>query len=138
MREVLNVRLTRGVTKDRLSLRRRCRHKGVLGRGDAGLIEKDVRADKTRDAQSHETLLERHLRAELLERKEVSVETASADHVAAWRGQRYLAAPGEERRGKQYRRSDLRAQLRVEVSRMNFGGLNCQRVRRAPVYLHPD
>src|SRR5687767_9990046 len=126
MREVLNVRLTRRVAKNRLSLRRRCCDKGVLRRGYAGLIEKDVGADKARDAQAHETLLEGHLRTELLQRKEVSVETASADYVPARRRQRDFSTAGEERRGKQDRRADLRAQLGVEVSRMNFGGVNCE------------
>src|SRR5688572_26009142 len=100
MREVLNMRLTRGVAKDCLSLRRRCRDKGILRRGNAGLVQKHVGADETRDAQAHEALLERHLRAELLEREKVSVETTAANDVATRRRQRDLPTSREQGRGK--------------------------------------
>ena len=45
-REILHMRFTRRVAEDRASLGRDGRHQRVLGRRDAGLIEKDVRANE--------------------------------------------------------------------------------------------
>ncbi len=93
VREVLHVRLARGIAKDRRSARRGRRDQGVLGRGYARLIEKDVGADKRLRAEL-ELVVGSDVGTEPLERQEVRVEPATPDHVAAGRRERDLAASG--------------------------------------------
>ena len=73
--------------------------------------------------------------AEPLEREEVRVEAAAADHVAARRRQLDLAAAREQRRGEQDRRANARAQRRVERRRAHRLRVNAQRVAGRPLGL---
>src|SRR5262245_32505033 len=68
--EVLHVWLAGGVAKDGGSARRRRRNKGVLRRGDAGLIEKDVSANERLRAEL-ELVVGGDVGAEPLERQEM-------------------------------------------------------------------
>src|SRR5205814_6841657 len=113
-------------------------HQCVLSSRNTRLVEKYVGAGESRNREANETFVESHLLAELLERKKVCVEAAATDDVASGRRQRDLTAPSEKGRGKEYRRANLRAKLGIEIPRVNFLGVNLERIRRCPFDQYSD
>ena len=71
-----------------------------------------------------------HAGAELLERVDVDVEPATADHVAAGRRDDRLARAGEQRAGEEDRGADVAAELLVELRRRRLGRVDRARRRR--------
>ena len=94
------MRLAGGVAQHRRALGGDGGREGVLGAGDARLVEEDVGAAELLRAED-ERVVEREARAELLQREEVRVDAAPADDVAARRRQLDRAAAGEQRAGEQ-------------------------------------
>ena len=88
--EILHVRLTGRIAKDRRSSRRGCGNKRILGGGNAGLIEKNVGTDQRLCAEL-ELVVRVNVRAEPFECEEVRVEASATDDVSARRWQRDLA-----------------------------------------------
>ena len=132
LREVLHVRLAGGVAEHRRALRRDGGDERVLGGRDARLVEEDVGAAEPLRAQN-ERVVELEARAELLEREEVRVDAASADDVAARRGQLDLAAAREQRAREQDRGADLPAERRVELGRPQLLRVDRERVAGRPL-----
>ena len=124
MAEILDVRLARGIAKNRRSARRDSGHERVLGAGDARLIEKHVGAAKARRREV-KVFVQLERRAEPLEREKVRVHAPAANDVAARRRQLNLAAAREHRRREQDRRADLPAELRIEARRHDASSRGC-------------
>jgi hypothetical protein len=103
----------------------------VLGGGDARLIEEDVGAAQLRGVEFQLAGV-LHGRTELLEGEEMGVEPSAADHVAAGRRQRHLAAAGKQGTGQQDRGPDPRAQIRIEIGGANLFGMDRKPVAAAP------
>src|SRR5579871_4673169 len=68
----------------------------------------------------------------------MGVEPAPADHVAAGRRQRHLAATREQGAGEQDRGADPRAEVRIEIGRANILGVDREAVATAPFGGGPD
>ena len=131
MREILHMRLGRGIAQIGGAVRRDRRDQRVLGRRDAGLVEKDVGALELRGAKL-QPVGRGHGGAELLEGQEMGVEPAPSNDVAAGRRQRHLAAAGEQRARQQDRGAYPRAQFRIEVGGADFLGVDREPVAAAP------
>ena len=129
--EVLHVRLAGGVAQDGVAGGGDGGHERVLGARHAGLVEEDVGAAEPRGGE-RDAVVERVRGAEALEREEMRVEAAAADHVAARRGELDVPAPREQRRREQDRRADARAQRRVERRRADGFRVDAQRVAAGP------
>src|SRR6185436_11306362 len=99
----------------------------VLGGGDTGLVEKNVRATQTGRAES-EGFLELERGTEPLEGQEVCVEAPTSDDVAAGRRQLHLTAPRQQRSGEQDRRPNAATELRIERLRLHGLRVDAQRV----------
>ena len=130
--EVLDVRLAGGVHDRRLARRERGRHHGVLGRHHRRLVEEDLRAAKPVGAHLV-ALADRDLGAEALERVEVRVEPAPADHVAAGRRHGRAAEPREQRAGEQERGADPVGEHLVGLVSRDLGGVHAHLVRAGPL-----
>ena len=111
--QVLDVRLAGRVAQHRPALGHHGGHQRVLGAGDARLVEEDVGADELLGLELV-AVAHRDRGTELLERQEVRVHPAPADHVSAGRRERDRAEAGEQRPGQQDRRADPGAERRVE------------------------
>ena len=104
--EVLDVGLARRVAQDGPSFRRHGGHEGVLGPGDARLVEEDVvtfqplrlevegRADIDGGAQA-------------LQGEEMSIHPSTADHVAPGGRQSHPSEPSEHGAGEENRGADV-------------------------------
>ena len=112
--EVLDVRLAGGVADDRLALGEHGGHHRVLGRHHRSLVEEHPLAAQPVGAQVV-AAVQLDLDAELGERVEVRVEAAAADHVSAGRRDGRAAEPREQRPGEKERRTDLTAELGIEL-----------------------
>ncbi len=132
MREVLDVRLGRGIAQVGDAVGRDRGDQRVLGGGDAGLVEEHVGAAELRAAEL-QTVGGDDGRAELLEGQEMGVEAPPADDVAARRRQRDLAAAGQKRTREQDRGADADAQLRIEIGGANGLGVDREPVAPAPL-----
>ena len=108
MREILHMRLGGGVAQIGGAVGGDGCDQGVLGGGDAGLVEEDVGAPQLARAE-FQPVRGRDGGAQLLEGQKMRVETPPADDVAAGRRQRHLAAAGQQRPGQQDRGADPRA-----------------------------
>ena len=124
--------LTRRIAQDRATLGHHRGHQRVLGAGDAGLVEKDVGAGEGLGLELV-AVAHRDGGAELLEREEMGVHAAPADHVTTRRRQRDRAEPGEHRPREQDGRADLGAESRVERLGTHRVGVHLHRVRRRPL-----
>ena len=131
MRKVLHMRFGGDVAQIRGAVGGNRRHQRILGRGDAGLIEKDVRALQARAAQFQSRRC-RNRGAELLEGEEMRIEPAPADHVAARRRQHHLTAACQQWSRKQDRRADPRTEFRIEIGGANAFGMNGERIGLQP------
>jgi hypothetical protein len=123
MREILDVGLAGRVPQYRCALRGRCGDQGVLGRGDAGFVEEDIRSTKAVHPHLDQlTVGERG--AELFERKEMGVQPAPADDISARRRKRHLPAAREQRSRQEDGCTDLGAENRIEIGRTQICGVN--------------
>ena len=77
-------------------------------------------------------------RAELLERVQVRVDAAAADHVAARRRRDRAAEAREQRAGEQHRRADAPAELLVELRLRHVRGLDADVVVADPLDVDAD
>ena len=112
--EALNVWLGGRVQEARGAVGHRGGHHRGLRSGDARLVQEHLGAPKgPRELQAIVRVVERDPGAELLERKQMRVEPPPADLVTARPRQHGETGAGEERRGEQERRPDLRGQRRV-------------------------
>ena len=131
-REVLHVRLGGGVADDGVAGRQRGGHQRVLGRHHGRLVHQEVarREAARRGQQDVAAVLD--ARAERLERVEVRIEPAAADHVAAGRRHQRAAVAREQRAGEQERGADALGQLAVDVGRRHpIGADRDDRSRRS-------
>ncbi len=130
--QVLHVRLAGGVRDHRLARRERRGHDRVLRRHHGGLVQVDVRSlERARELVA---LAELERRTELLERVEVRVEPAPADHVASRRRHDGAADSPEQRPGEEERRSDVARELGVDLV-ADVGGVHAYGVRVDPLHL---
>jgi len=133
-REVLHVRLRGGVAQHRGALRPDGRHEGVLGPGDARLVEEDVVPGEVLRLEV-EGRADGDLGAEAAEREEVRVHAAPADDVAARRRQAHPPEAGEHRPGQQDGRADPAAQHRVRIAGPGIARVGDERVLVLPAQL---
>ena len=119
--QVLHMRLGGGIADDRLALGGHGRHDDVLGGGDAGLVQQDVRAGQAIGTEFEHAVVG-DLRAQLLQRQDVRVQPAAADDVAAGRWQAQAPARGRDRSGQQDGGPNAPAQIRVEIGRSHAPG----------------
>jgi len=75
---------------------------------------------------------------ERVERVHVRVDAPPADDVASGRGHDGLAAPSEQRPGKEDRGSDFTAEILVELVRRDLSSVDAHVVRPDPVRVRPD
>jgi hypothetical protein len=108
------VRLARRVAEDGRPFGGDGGGEGILGGGDARLIEEDVRAAQTAGAEN-ERLLEAEAGPELLQREDVRVDAPTTDDVTARRREPELASAREERSGEEDRRADLPTERGIEL-----------------------
>jgi hypothetical protein len=137
VREVLHVRLAGCVAQDGRALRQ---HRGghrVLGAGDTRLVEEDVGAAQ-RLRLHRDDVRERVARTQLLEREEVRVESATADHVPARRRDGDATAAPEQRSGEQDGAADALRELAVEALGADLLGVDVQRVALHPLDRHAE
>src|SRR5688572_10989436 len=135
MRQVLHVGLARRVAKHGGAGGGDSRGQRILGRGDAGLIEKDVGALELLRAQM-ERVADIVRRTELLEGEEVGIDAAPADDVATRRRQGDLAASREQRSGEEDRRAYLRRERAIDRRGANGVRVELERIRPPPLRLH--
>ena len=129
--EVLHMRLGGGIAQIRRAVGAHRGNQRVFGRGNAGLVEKDVGALQPRGAEFQPVRC-RDGGAQLFEGQKMRIEAAPADDVATGRRQRHLAAPGEQWPRQQDRGADPRAKLGIEIGRTNFFCMDLQRIALLP------
>ena len=135
--EILDVRLARGVADHGLALGERCRHDRVLGSHDRGLVQVDALAAKT--GRLHLVrAVQLDLDAELLKGVDVRIEPAAPDHVAAGGRHRHPPEAGQERAGEQERRTDLPAEIGVEIGLDDPARIDPDLVRPGPLGVCAD
>ena len=114
-REVLDVRLARGVADDGRAGDPRGGQQRVLRAHDGRLVHEDVRrAQATRRTQV-DVAVEVEVRPERAERVEVRIEPAATDHVTARRGHHGAAEARQQRPREQERRPDALRQRAVDL-----------------------
>ena len=129
--QILHVRLAGGIAEDRGPRGRHRSHEGVLGRGDARLIQEDVRAAQRLRLELVRRA-DRDLGAQSFQREEVGVHPPATDHVAPGRRQVHPPEPRQHRPREQNGRADPGGELGVELPRLGRGGVYLDRVRRRP------
>src|SRR6266480_3922864 len=133
VRKVLNVWLARRVPQHGSSGGGRRRHESIFRRCYARLVEEDVGAPKSADVHL-DHLAVSEMGAQLLERKEMGIESSSADHIPAGRRKCDLSASRKERRREQDRRADLGAKSRIQVCWTELFGVNVERILTHPLH----
>ncbi len=114
-----------------LALGERRRHDRVLGSHDRGLVQVDPLAAKT--VRLHLVrAVQLDLDAELLKGVDVRIEPATADHVASGRRHRHAPETREKRPGEQERRTDLPAEIGVEIGLVDPARIDPDLVRPGP------
>ena len=135
--EILDVGLARGMADHGLALGKRRRHDRVLGAHDRGLVEVDALATET--ARLHLVrAVQLDVDAELLKRMDVRIQPPAPDHVAARRWHPYAPEARQERAGEQERRTDLPAEIGVEVGLVDAARIDPYLVRPGPLGVRAD
>src|SRR2546430_2764817 len=130
-RQILHVRLRRGVAEHGRATRLHRRHQRVLGTGDTRLVEEDVAPLEL--AFECVGIAHGDRSAEALEREEMRVDASPTDDIAARRGQRHAAEAREHWPGEQNRRPNLLGQRRIERARLRAPAIHLHRVGPMPL-----
>ena len=112
--EILHVRFGGGVAQHRCAVRDDGGTQRVLGGRDAGFIEEHVGADQLVRLELV-VAVGGNGRAELLQGKEMRVDSAAADDIATGRRQHHMAGTRQQRAGEQDGGADLGAKVGVEI-----------------------
>src|SRR3954469_22105941 len=137
VREILDVGLAGGVSQHGRAPRGGGGNERVLRRRDTGFVEENIRAAEAVDLHV-DHLAVRELRTELLEREEVGVESAAADHIPARRRERHLPATRKQGSSEQNRRANLGAKCRIEIGGTEIPGVNVECVLTPPLHRRSD
>ena len=136
IRQILYMWLRRGVAEHGGADGGGGGHEGILCRRHAGLIEEDVRSCQCGRLEL-ESIGGGDCGAELLEGEKVRVDTTTPDHVATGRGQNHMSTTGQERTGQENRRTNLGAQVGVELVGSDVLGTDDEGIPLAPLGLCP-
>ena len=117
----------------RVAGRERGRHQRVLGRHHGRLVHQEVARREPARRRQQDVAVVLDARAERLERVEVRIEPAAADHVAAGRRHQRAAVAREQRAGEQEGGADALGQLAVDVGRGDPVGADRDVVLADPV-----
>ena len=113
MAQVLDVGLAGGVAQDSDPLSSDGGGDGVFGAGDAGFVQKHVRAAQAGRGQM-KLLVKTAGRTEFTQREKVGVYATASDDIATGRRQMDFATAGQKRCGEQDRGADFLAKLGVQ------------------------
>ena len=114
-REVVHVRLARGVADHRDPLGEHRRHHQVLGAGDRRHVERDARAVQAARAREVRAVALLDLGAHQAQPLEVLLDAAHADVVAARLGDARLAGAADQRAEQQERAAHPPAEVGVDL-----------------------
>jgi len=133
-RELLDVRLARGVPDDGAARDEHRAEQRVLGRGDRRLVQQDVRAGELLCLEPEAPAVVRERRTEFLEREPVRVRPPAADDVPAGWPEGHLLEPREHRAGEQERGPHLARQLRIYRRPVHVRGADLHGMRIDPFH----
>jgi hypothetical protein len=127
------VGLGRGVAEHGPALGGHRGHEGVLGTGDAGLVQENIRAGQV-PGLDLVAIAHQDPGAQRLEHQEVGVHPPAADDVTpGWREDRF-PEPRDQRGGEQNRGANLGAERRIERLAHRAAGVDGQRVGPGPLH----
>ena len=123
--EILNVRLGGCVLDDGLARRSCGGHDGVFGRRHAGFIEQNFSSlESIRGFKVHVSVGVTHLHSQCFQRKQVSIDPTSTDHVSTRRRKIQPTDPSQHRTREQDRGTNPSAEIGIDVPVSEFLGVN--------------